>query len=129
MPKAKLRNKKALKKKVSKKVVKEIPKKKSAKEKSVEKPITKSKANVKPLVEKLPTPDKPIKNKTEKEAHRVPTHIPNFDSLIQGGFEKNSINVVVGGSGSGKSIFATPISHHIEEGKGSLSFCQFIFKQ
>ncbi|MBX4196281.1 hypothetical protein KW805_01710 [Candidatus Pacearchaeota archaeon] len=38
---------------------------------------------------------------------RVPTYIPNFDVLVQGGFEKNSTNLVVGGSGNGKSIFAT----------------------
>ncbi len=38
---------------------------------------------------------------------RVPTGISNFDSLIEGGFEKNSTNLVVGGSGSGKTIFST----------------------
>jgi len=37
---------------------------------------------------------------------RVPTGIPNFDGLVEGGFEKNSTNLVVGGSGSGKTIFA-----------------------
>lgn len=43
--------------------------------------------------------------KTEK-IERVVTGIKNFDSLIQGGFEKNSTNLLVGCSGSGKSIFA-----------------------
>src|SRR3990167_2710794 len=38
---------------------------------------------------------------------RIRTGIPKFDSLIQGGFEKDSTNLIVGGSGSGKSIFAT----------------------
>ncbi len=38
---------------------------------------------------------------------RIRTGIPKFDSLIEGGFEKNSTNLIVGGSGSGKSIFAT----------------------
>ena len=38
---------------------------------------------------------------------RVETGIPNFDSLIGGGFPKNSTNLVIGGSGGGKSIFAT----------------------
>ncbi len=38
---------------------------------------------------------------------RIPTSIPNFDSLIEGGFEKASTNLVVGGPGSGKTIFAT----------------------
>jgi circadian clock protein KaiC len=38
---------------------------------------------------------------------RVPSGIVNFDRLIQGGFEQSSTNLLVGGSGSGKSIFAT----------------------
>ncbi|MBS3076885.1 AAA family ATPase [Candidatus Pacearchaeota archaeon] len=38
---------------------------------------------------------------------RVQTWIPQFDHLIQGGFVKDSTNLLVGGSGSGKSIFAT----------------------
>jgi circadian clock protein KaiC len=42
-----------------------------------------------------------------KVSGRVPTWIPRFDSLIGNGFTKNSTNLVVGDSGSGKSIFAT----------------------
>src|SRR3989344_2744208 len=38
---------------------------------------------------------------------RVYTNIPNFDRLIGGGFEKNTTNLIVGGSGGGKTIFAT----------------------
>ena len=37
---------------------------------------------------------------------RVGSGIPNFDGLIEGGFEKNSINIAAGSAGSGKSIFA-----------------------
>ena len=37
---------------------------------------------------------------------RIPSGIKNFDRLVEGGFEENSVNLVVGGSGSGKSIFA-----------------------
>ncbi len=37
---------------------------------------------------------------------RVQSGIPGFDKLIGGGFDENSVNVVIGGSGSGKSIFA-----------------------
>ena len=37
---------------------------------------------------------------------RVPTGIRGFDSLIEGGLEKNSTNLLVGSSGSGKSIFS-----------------------
>ncbi len=45
--------------------------------------------------------------KTKLEETRTKTGIPNLDPLIEGGFEKNSTNMVVGGAGSGKSIFAT----------------------
>ncbi len=46
--------------------------------------------------------EKPISRKIE----RVCTGVNNFDSFIEGGFVKNSTNLLVGGSGSGKSIFA-----------------------
>lgn len=38
---------------------------------------------------------------------RVPTGIPGFDRLIEGGVEINSVNLVVGGSGTGKTVFST----------------------
>ena len=38
---------------------------------------------------------------------RVGFGLKNFDRLIEGGFEENSTNLVVGGPGSGKTIFAT----------------------
>lgn len=38
---------------------------------------------------------------------RVSSGIENLDRVIEGGFEKNSTNLLVGGSGNGKSIFAT----------------------
>lgn len=37
---------------------------------------------------------------------KISTGIPGFDELIEGGFEKNSTNVIVGGPGAGKTIFA-----------------------
>lgn len=37
---------------------------------------------------------------------RVSTGIPNLDKLVSGGFKKNSVNLVAGGAGSGKSILA-----------------------
>ena len=37
---------------------------------------------------------------------RVSTGIPKLDSLIGGGFKNNSVNLVAGGAGSGKSILA-----------------------
>ncbi len=51
---------------------------------------------------------KSISNKNKVlNTKRVPTGITNFDKIIQGGFEKNSTNLLVGNSGAGKSIFAT----------------------
>ncbi len=46
--------------------------------------------------------EKPISRKIE----RICTGVHNFDSFIEGGFVKNSTNLLIGGSGSGKSIFA-----------------------
>lgn len=43
----------------------------------------------------------------EAKSDRIQTWIPNFDKLIGGGFIKGSTNLLVGGSGGGKSIFAT----------------------
>jgi circadian clock protein KaiC len=45
--------------------------------------------------------------KSKLEPERVPSGVPNFDRLVEGGFEKGSTNLLVGGAGSGKSIFAT----------------------
>ena len=52
-------------------------------------------------------PKKSSKRKNHLEDERIPTGIENFDRLIEGGFEKDSTNLLVGSSGSGKSIFAT----------------------
>lgn len=49
---------------------------------------------------------------------RIPTGVKNFDKIIEGGFEKNSVNLVVGGSGSGKTIFAVQfLVEGIEKGE------------
>ena len=42
----------------------------------------------------------------KKESNRIPTHIPGLDPLIEGGFKRNSVNLLVGGAGAGKTIFA-----------------------
>jgi circadian clock protein KaiC len=42
-----------------------------------------------------------------RELIRVPSGIIGFDNLIEGGFEKNTINLVVASGGSGKTIFCT----------------------
>lgn len=42
----------------------------------------------------------------KRVADRVPTGIPGLDEVMEGGFEEGSYNLVAGGAGSGKSIFA-----------------------
>ncbi|MBM3200251.1 hypothetical protein FJZ53_04900 [Candidatus Woesearchaeota archaeon] len=46
------------------------------------------------------------KSQTGFSEERVPTGIPGLDELMSGGFEKESVNIVSGGAGTGKSIFA-----------------------
>ncbi len=41
-----------------------------------------------------------------QEIGRVPTGIAGLDALIEGGFERNSINTIMGGPGTGKTIIA-----------------------
>ncbi|MFH1365700.1 MAG: ATPase domain-containing protein [archaeon] len=48
-------------------------------------------------------PQKISKNLVEE---RIPSGIRNLDPLIEGGIEKNSVNLLVGSSGTGKSIFS-----------------------
>lgn len=50
--------------------------------------------------------NKYMKKARSKKIVRISTGIINFDKLIEGGFEKNSTSLLVGGSGSGKTIFA-----------------------
>ena len=38
---------------------------------------------------------------------RIPSGIPGLDEMVEGGFEKNSSVLVIGGGGSGKTIFGT----------------------
>lgn len=47
------------------------------------------------------------KRMPKQKKERIETGISNFDSLISGGFNKNTTNLLVGSTGSGKSIFAT----------------------
>ena len=46
------------------------------------------------------------KTKLDKSQERVFTGIPGLDGVMAGGFEKNSMNLVSGGAGTGKTIFA-----------------------
>ncbi|MFH1290237.1 MAG: ATPase domain-containing protein [Nanoarchaeota archaeon] len=99
------RAKKSVKKKVVRKKLARKKPKRDKKKKVLEKP---KKKVVKKVVLKRKKPlKKTKKSSVKKEVGKVPTWISSFDSLIGGGFEKNSTNLLVGGSGSGKSIFAT----------------------
>lgn len=47
-----------------------------------------------------------ITTKNNNDSSRVPTGIPGFDELIQGGFPYKSPILIAGGPGTGKTIFA-----------------------
>ncbi len=47
-----------------------------------------------------------------KDPIRVETGIPDLDPLIQGGIIRNSVNLVAGGAGTGKTIFAMQFLIH-----------------
>lgn len=44
-------------------------------------------------------------HKTDRKIVRVPSGIPGFDDLVEGGFKKGSTVLVTGGPGSGKTTF------------------------
>jgi len=53
------------------------------------------------------SPISPIKTKeSSKPKDKAKTGINTFDKMIGGGFERESINLIAGSSGSGKTIFA-----------------------
>ena len=51
--------------------------------------------------------EKEIKKEVfDLETRRISTGVPGFDGLVEGGFQEKSINLIAGGAGSGKTIFA-----------------------
>ena len=56
---------------------------------------------------------KNYKKMAGEKSERIGSGVKGFDEMIMGGFEKNSVNLIVGGSGSGKTIFAM---HFLVEG-------------
>src|SRR3989338_7073254 len=99
--------KKKTKKKGKKVVKKNVVKRKPVKKKKIVKKKTKniSSKSIKSPAKKLLQKSR-VKIKKEDTNKRVPTGIKKFDKLIEGGFEYDSVNLVAGGSGSGKTIFA-----------------------
>lgn len=63
------------------------------------------------------------KKPKRKEASRIKTGTTNFDSLVEGGFEKRSTNLILGGSGSGKTIFGIQF---LVEGMKNKEKCLYI---
>ena len=100
------------------------------KKRAAKKKESKSSKKKKPqLLEKqIPKPSKKEISKTPKISRketkaRIPTGIPGLDKLISNGFTKNSTNMVVGGSGSGKTILATQF---LMEGLKKKESCLYI---
>lgn len=52
------------------------------------------------------------KKNEKKVANRIKVGIPGFDQLIEGGVEKNSIVLVAGGTGTGKTSFCLQFLHY-----------------
>lgn len=111
---AEKRVKKAVKKKVVKKTKKKVVKK------TTRKKISRKIKSISISKEKLVKKTSKI---SKKKSERVSTGIKNFDSLIETGFPKNSTNVVVGASGSGKSIFVT---QYLMEGLRKGESCLYV---
>ena len=113
--KVKVLKKKAVKKSVKKKVVKRVKNKHAehVRKKTVRKEETRKKTHRAVKKKGVHSAKRKVLHIGLGRVHkikpgaRVKTGIPNFDTLIEGGFEGNSTNLVVGDSGSGKSIFAT----------------------
>lgn len=84
--------KKKIRKRNISKVSKESVKKKTKK-------ISKKETNSKVL-------KKPILKKSSKKQGKDELGISGFDKMTNGGFEKKSMNLIAGGSGSGKTMFA-----------------------
>lgn len=93
-------------KKKGKKLKKSV-KRKSAKKKQSSKKIRISKKNKKShrIKNFFKRGIDSLKTIIKKEG-KAGTGIPKFDKMIKGGFERRSINLIEGGSGSGKTIFA-----------------------
>jgi circadian clock protein KaiC len=72
----------------------------------------KKKASKKPKKtgkKKINKPKRTIKKhsyETKRKNPKIATGIPSYDKMIEGGFQDQSINLIVGGIGSGKTIFA-----------------------
>jgi KaiC/GvpD/RAD55 family RecA-like ATPase len=104
-----MKNKKKVKKsRTVKKIVKKKQTVKKRETKIKKKPLVKKKnINKRQTVKKSKTVKKIVrKRQPVKKKERVSTGVVGLNKLISGGFIKSSVNLVEGGSGTGKSIFA-----------------------
>jgi circadian clock protein KaiC len=102
--------------KKKRKIVKKIPSKKItkkpiAKASKIKLPLKKSKKGV-PTIKKPKNlfdigAAKTTRKRKSQTKVRISTGVKGLDKLIQGGFKQGSINLLEGGPGSGKTIFAT----------------------
>jgi len=90
------------------KMKKKLSKKPKAKPETRGKLKYKQKVNLKTHLKKTLNKSKKILRRTRilKNLPKASSGIAGFDQMTQGGFEKNSINLTVGATGSGKTIFA-----------------------
>jgi circadian clock protein KaiC len=94
-------------KKSEKKSKKKPVKKMTKKKKILTKKITPKKVTTIPKKETTLIKSITKKKKSEERKYeKILTGIKNLDKLTEGGFVKSSINMIVGGTGTGKSIFA-----------------------
>jgi circadian clock protein KaiC len=77
---------------------KEIIKKKLIPPKTIETPQKEKNILIKTITKK--------KESATKKYEKISTGIKNLDKITNGGFVKSSINMIAGGTGTGKSIFA-----------------------
>jgi len=66
-----------------------------------------------------------VKIKKTITRKRISTGIPGLNSLIQGGFKQGSINLIEGGPGSGKTIFATQFLYEGLKSKENVAYITF----
>ena len=68
---------------------------------------------------------KTIKKKKKEIDDRVPSGVEILDAAMEGGFERNSVTLIAGSAGSGKSIFSAQFLYNgiIENGEVGLYVC------
>ena len=69
----------------------------------------------------MPAAKPKLESKVTKSA-RVPTGIPGFDKICSGGFVNGSVNLISGGPGTGKTVFASQFLYNgaVEYGEKGL---------